>query len=239
MEQDTGIAVIGSGMIGSAVARLAVRAGRRVVLANSRGPASLTPLVEALGPLASAATAQQAARGSAVVVLALPMAACLTLPPDLLADRVAVDAANHYPERSGPLPELDAAQVPSSVFLQARWPRTHVVKALNAMDYVRLEQLAAAPGGVRTAVPVAADDAGARAAVDALVHDLGFDPLDAGPLAGSWRFEPGTPLHVRAYLRPLDEADPETDPLRRFERATPVPLDASRTVELLAAARKV
>ena len=53
---------IGSGNIGSTVARLAVDAGHDVVLSNSRGPETLADLVAELGPHARAATAEEAAR---------------------------------------------------------------------------------------------------------------------------------------------------------------------------------
>jgi predicted dinucleotide-binding enzyme len=65
------VGIIGAGRIGQAMARIALRTGRSVMIANSRGPESLTPLVSALGDGVSAGTVQQAAAAD-IVVLAVP-----------------------------------------------------------------------------------------------------------------------------------------------------------------------
>jgi predicted dinucleotide-binding enzyme len=65
------VGIIGAGRIGQAMARTALRAGRSVVIANSRGPESLTSVVSALGEGVSAATVQQAA-AAGIVVIAVP-----------------------------------------------------------------------------------------------------------------------------------------------------------------------
>ena len=65
------IGIIGAGRLGQAMARVAIRAGRSVVVANSRGPESLTSVVSALGEGVSAGTPADAAR-AAIVVIAVP-----------------------------------------------------------------------------------------------------------------------------------------------------------------------
>ncbi|MGF6171650.1 putative dinucleotide-binding enzyme [Pseudomonas moraviensis] len=60
------ISIIGTGSIGTAIARLLINAGLSVSLANSRGPQSLADLVGELGPLAQAVTAQQASQADIV-----------------------------------------------------------------------------------------------------------------------------------------------------------------------------
>ena len=72
---------IGSGNIGSTVARLAVDAGHDVVLSNSRGPETLADLVSELGPHARAASSQEAARAGDVVVVTIPLKARATCRP--------------------------------------------------------------------------------------------------------------------------------------------------------------
>ena len=67
------VGIIGAGQLGQAMARTALRAGRPVVIANSRGPESLASMVSALGDGASAATLADAA-ASGIVVLAVPWA---------------------------------------------------------------------------------------------------------------------------------------------------------------------
>jgi predicted dinucleotide-binding enzyme len=65
------VGIIGAGRIGQAMARTALRAGRSVAIANSRGPESLTSVISALGDGVSAATVQQAA-AAGIVVIAVP-----------------------------------------------------------------------------------------------------------------------------------------------------------------------
>ena len=69
----TTIGLIGSGHIGSTVARLAVDAGHDVVLSNSRGPETLADLVAELGDHARAATAAEAAAAGDIVVVTVPL----------------------------------------------------------------------------------------------------------------------------------------------------------------------
>ncbi|WP_063040645.1 NAD(P)-binding domain-containing protein [Nocardia pseudovaccinii] len=74
------LGLIGSGMIGTSIARLAISAGLDVVLSNSRGPATLADLVSELGGQARATTAAEAARAADLVVAAIPLMAFRKLP---------------------------------------------------------------------------------------------------------------------------------------------------------------
>ncbi|HEX8520372.1 MAG TPA: NAD(P)-binding domain-containing protein [Pseudonocardia sp.] len=69
----TTIGFIGSGNIGSTLARLAIGAGYDVVLSNSRGPDTLADLVGKLGPSARAATVEDAAAAGDIVVVTIPL----------------------------------------------------------------------------------------------------------------------------------------------------------------------
>ena len=100
---------IGSGNIGSTVARLAIAAGHDVVLSNSRGPGTLEDLVADLGPHARAALAQEAATAGDLVVVTIPFRAYQDVPVDELAGRVVIDTMNYYPARDG---QIDALPVP-------------------------------------------------------------------------------------------------------------------------------
>src|SRR5438874_6033978 len=68
---DQPVGIIGAGRLGQAMARTALRAGRPVVIANSRGPESLTSVVSALGDGTSAGTVADAAAPK-IVVIAVP-----------------------------------------------------------------------------------------------------------------------------------------------------------------------
>ena len=157
---------IGSGNIGSTVARLAIAAGHDVVLSNSRGPETLADLVSELGPRARAATAQDAASAGDIVVVTIPLKAYRDIPVDELAGKVVIDTMNYYPQRDGRLAALDDGSTTSSELLQAHLPQSHVVKGFNNIFFQHLRDLArpaAATGSdERSALAIAGDDADAK-----------------------------------------------------------------------------
>jgi predicted dinucleotide-binding enzyme len=190
----TTIGFIGSGNIGSTLARLALVAGHDVVMSNSRGPETLSDLVADLGPRARAATAEEAARAAEIAVVTVPLKSYRQVPVAPLAGKIVIDTNNYYWERDGRMPELDAGQTTTAELLQAHLPESRVVKAFN---HIRSDQLATqgVPSGEpgRRALAIAGDDAGAKATVAALIDELGYDVVDAGPLAEGWRIERDTP----------------------------------------------
>ncbi|MFH8469020.1 NADPH-dependent F420 reductase [Streptomyces sp. NPDC017991] len=222
----TTLGIIGSGNIGSAVARLAVAADINVVFANSRGPRSLTELVEELGPRASAGTVEQAARAGEVTLLSIPLTAYVHLPGGLLSGRIVVDTGNYYPYRDGRIAELDSEDLTTSE-LARRWlPGAQLVKAFNNILAHHIPQLARPAGAPdRTALPVAGDDPAAKSRAEQLIHRLGYDTVDAGTLSESWRFEPESGAYTRIYL-----SDPNTAAENMLQApATPLPAAALRT----------
>src|SRR5690349_327722 len=102
----TTIGLIGSGNIGSTVARLAVAAGYDVVLSNSRGPETLRELAAELGPKARAGSVADAAAGD-IVVVTVPLKAVQDLPAEPLAGKVLIDTNNYYPDRDGRIEALE------------------------------------------------------------------------------------------------------------------------------------
>jgi predicted dinucleotide-binding enzyme len=192
----TTIGFIGSGHIGSTLARLAIDAGYDVVLSNSRGPDTLGGLVTELGPKARAATAGDAAAAGDIVVVTIPLRAVRAVPVEPLAGKVVIDTNNYYPQRDGAFPELDAETTTSSELLQQHLPASRVVKAFNQIYYAQLAsqgQPAGTPG--RRALAIAGDDADARKTVGALIDEFGYDAVDVGPLAEGWRYQPDTPAY--------------------------------------------
>ncbi|MFI7549798.1 NADPH-dependent F420 reductase [Micromonospora sediminimaris] len=194
------VGLIGSGHIGGTVARLAVNAGYDVVLSNSRGPETLTDLVDELGPRASAGTVEAAARAGDLVVVTIPLKSYRSVPAEPLAGKVVIDTNNYYPQRDGQIPELDAGSVTSSELLQRHLPQSHVVKAFNNIFFEHLLTLAR-PGDAadRSALPIAGDDPEAKATVTDFLDRIGYDTVDAGTLADSWRFQPDTPAYGVIY----------------------------------------
>jgi hypothetical protein len=196
----TTVGIIGSGMIGGTVARLSVAAGHKVVVSNSRGPETLTELVAELGPLATAGTAEQAAEAGDLVVVSIPVKAFKEIPVKPLAGQAVLDTGNYYPQRDGNLEELESGALTSSGLLQRDLPAAHVVKVFNNIYFKHLQSLARPSGAAdRTALPIAGDHETAKAQVTAYLDSIGYDAVDAGPVAESWRQEPGTPAYGTPY----------------------------------------
>jgi 8-hydroxy-5-deazaflavin:NADPH oxidoreductase len=202
----TTIGLIGSGHIGSTVARLAVDAGHDVVLSNSRGPETLTDLVEQLGPRARAATAVEAATAGDIVVVTIPLKAYREVPVEPLRGKVVIDTNNYYPERDGQIAELDAGTMTSSELLQTHLPDSHVVKAFNNIFFGHLASLQRPTGDPeRSALAIAGDDEAAKRTVTEFFDSIGYDAYDAGPLAEGWRFQPDTPAYGQPYVAQGEE----------------------------------
>jgi 8-hydroxy-5-deazaflavin:NADPH oxidoreductase len=202
------VGLIGAGLIGKTVARLAVEAGHDVVLSNSRGPETLADLIAELGPNARAATPEEAAKAGDVVVVTVPLKAYQAVPVAELAGKVVIDTNNYYPDRDGVIPELEDGSATTSGLLQAHLPGSAVVKAFNSIYYRHLASLARQSGSAdRSTLPIAGDDAAAKATVAELLDDLGYDTVDAGALADSWRFENGAPAYCVIYFAPGTETD--------------------------------
>jgi 8-hydroxy-5-deazaflavin:NADPH oxidoreductase len=207
----TTVGFIGSGRIGSTVARLSVAAGHRVIMSNSRGPGTLNELVTELGPLARAATGEAAA-GSEIVVVTIPLLAYQSVPAAPLAGKPVIDTCNYYPQRDGQIAELDSKSLTSSELLQRHLAGAQVVKAFNNIFYKHLLSLSRPSGAAdRTFLPIAGDDTSAKAAVTAFLDSIGYGTVDVGPLAESWRQEPGTPAYGAPYGSFSDEAGTPAD----------------------------
>ncbi|MGN9787998.1 NADPH-dependent F420 reductase [Nonomuraea sp. ZG12] len=202
MSHQPTLGLIGSGNIGGALARLAVDAGLDVVLSNSRGPETLADLVAELGPQARAATPAEAAAAGDWVVVAVPFNHYRQIPVEPLAGKVVLDATNYYPERDGSIAELDAEEVTSSELLQQHLPDSKIVKAFNNIWVKHLPTLARPTGAPdRSVLPIAGDATEAKAAATQLLDLLGFDTVDAGALADSWRFQRDAPAYVGLYFK--------------------------------------
>jgi 8-hydroxy-5-deazaflavin:NADPH oxidoreductase len=196
----TTVGFIGSGHIGSTVARLSVAAGYHVILSNSRGPETLSELAGELGPLAVAGPAEQAAADGDIVVVTIPFHAYQSVPAVPLAAKPVIDTCNYYPQRDGQIAELDSGPVTSSELIQRHLAAAQVVKGFNNIFYRHLLSLSRPSGAAdRSFLPIAGDDADAKAEVTTFLDAIGYGAVDAGPLAESWRQEPDTPVYGLPY----------------------------------------
>jgi 8-hydroxy-5-deazaflavin:NADPH oxidoreductase len=188
------IGIIGAGHIGSQVARLAVKSGYNVVIANSRGPETLSALIAELGPKARAATSMDAAKAGDIVVVSVPLKNYREVPVEPLAGKIVIDTNNYYPQRDGHIPELDNESTTTAELLQAHLPKSKVVKGFNHIYAAELTTHGQ-PAGTknRRALVIAGDDKDAKATVTHLLDQFGFDTVDAGPLKEGWRIQRDTP----------------------------------------------
>jgi len=171
------VGIIGAGRLGQAMARVATLAGRSVVIANSRGPESLTTVVSALGEGVSAGTPGEAA-SAGIVVVAVPWDRVGEAVSGLeWGGQVVIDATNDW--AADDLDGRTSSEIVAGIVAGAR-----VVKAANTL---RAEVLESDPGeaGGRRVIFVSGDDADAdaKAEVVALLQDAGFAPIDLGDLA--------------------------------------------------------
>jgi len=162
------VGIIGAGRLGQAMAQTALRAGRQVVLANSRGPGSMTSLVSTLGEKASAGTVDEAA-GEDIVVIAVPGPRVGEAVEELRWNgRIVIDATNNFD--GGDFNGRTSSQV-----LAGLVPSARVVKAANTLGAA---VLGSDPheGGGRRVIFLSGDDADAKSEVTSLFEDAGLSP---------------------------------------------------------------
>jgi 8-hydroxy-5-deazaflavin:NADPH oxidoreductase len=196
------IGIIGSGQIGSILARRLAALGHQIRIANSRGPQSLAALAAETG--ATASTVEQAAGARDVVIVTIPQKAVRELPRGLFAGSTAivVDTGNYYPARDGRIEAIDEGLTDSEWVAQVLG--RPIVKAFNNIVAESLNSRAVPRGTPdRICLSIAGDDPAAKQVVLRLLDELGFDGLDAGSLADSWRQQPGSP----AYCKDLDRTE--------------------------------
>lgn len=190
------VGIIGAGKAGVAIARRALAAGYRVSVAAS-GPAHRTGLVvRVLLPGAMAVTADELPSVADVIFVCVPLRQWRTLPAGGWEGKVIVDVMNYWPPVDGIVPEFEAPGRTSSEVVRDGWPASiRLVKTFNHIGYHDIEERARPAGAPdRVALGLAGDDRVAVAAVAAIVDDLGFDPIDIGPLAVGAVLAPGREL---------------------------------------------
>jgi predicted dinucleotide-binding enzyme len=198
----TTIGIIGAGHIGSQVARAAIAVGYDIVISNSRGPETLVDLVAELGPKARAATAVEAAEAGDFAVVTVPLKAVYDVPVEPLAGKIVIDTNNYYFERDGHIPALDNGVDTVSAMLQRHLPTSKVAKGFN---HIMAKDITTdgTPAGTenRRALATSSDFEEAAELVQRLYDEMGFDTVNVGPLAESWRVERDQPAYVRKQNR--------------------------------------
>ena len=196
------IGIIGAGQIGSTLAKKLSALGHTVKIANSRGPDTIQELAREIGVVS--VSIREAVQDVEIVIIAIPQKSIENLPIDLFDNApkqlIVVDTGNYYPLRDGNIEVLDAG-LPES-----EWVSTHlkrpVLKAFNSIGVHPLADDGKPKGDPeRIALPVSGDDNNAKKDIMELIDALGFDGVDAGPLAASWRQQPGSPVYCTNHVK--------------------------------------
>ena len=210
------IGIIGAGDIGGTLTRRLRQLGHDVTVSNSRAPETLADLAKETG--ATAVWAKDAATDADLVIVSIPQKNV----PDLAAgvvdarrpDAPVIETNNYYPQqRDGEIAAIEDGQLESAwVAEQIGAP---VYKVFNGIWWKHLLESGKPSGAAdRIALPIAGEDGPGRVLVHDVVDQLGFEPVDSGPIAESWRQQPGTPVYgtdldADGARRALAEASPE------------------------------
>jgi 8-hydroxy-5-deazaflavin:NADPH oxidoreductase len=191
---DTSVGIIGAGHIGRAMAQIASRAGRPVVIANRKGPQSLASVVRELGDGVSAGTVPEAAAADIVVLAVMWPDVPRAVEGLEWEGRIVIDPTNDFDP--GDLNGRTSSEVVADLVAPAR-----VVKTANIFA---AQLLASDPhqAGGRRVMFLSGDDADAKSAVRALFDAAGFFVVDLGGLReGGQMHQFGGPLAGQNLIR--------------------------------------
>lgn len=188
------LAVLGAGKLGVVLAQLATKAGYEVYISGSGSPDKIRLSMQILAPGAIVTTSEAAARRADVVILALPLSKYQTVPKEVLAGKLVIDAMNYWWEIDGDQDELRNPKTSTSELVQSFFSESRIVKAISHMGYHHLSDEAKPNGSLnRKAIAIAGDNLDDNQMVAQIVDDLGFDPMIIGSLHAGKQLEPGSP----------------------------------------------
>src|SRR6266436_2743732 len=201
------IGVIGTGDIGAVIVKKLRDAGYLVKMANSKGPDSLRELSAKTGAIP--VSVEEVVQDVDILFLVLPQKAFPVLPKGLpnkaKKETIVIDVGNYYSWRDG---RIDSAWVEKQI-------GRPVVKVLNSIGSKSLAGAGRLHGSRdRVALPISGDNPKAKETVAQLIDRIGFDSVDAGTIAESWRQQPGSPVYctnptkeaLRLWLKNVDRS---------------------------------
>jgi len=194
------IGIIGAGNIGANAAKLFIKAGHEIAIANSRGAETLKDLVAELGENAQAVSIEEAAKFGEIVFISIPFGRYQTLPSNAFDSKMVVDTNNYYPDRDGSFAELDENKTTSSEMLAEHLRGARIVKGFNTIwfEHLKTQGDTNTPIEERRAIFIAGDDAEAKKTVARLIEEIGFAAVDTGDLRdGGAAQQPDTAIYNR------------------------------------------
>src|ERR1700679_309164 len=210
------IGIIGAGFIGGTLTRRLTKLGHTVRVSNSRAPETLADLAEETG--ATAVWAKDAPVDADLVIVSIPQKNTPDLAEGIVATRKpgapVIETNNYYPQQRDGRIEAIEDGTPESVWVSDLLGAP-VFKVFNGIFWKHLLENGKPAGEAgRIALPIAGDEPDNKRVIFELIDALGFDPVDGGTLAESWRQQPGTPVYgtdldAAAAARALTEASPE------------------------------
>ncbi|CCH42426.1 Glycerol-3-phosphate dehydrogenase [NAD(P)+] [Wickerhamomyces ciferrii] len=234
------IGFIGSGQMGGGIAKLAVRAGYKVILSNSREPETLEPVINALGPLSSASTPKKIATDPEieVIVLSVPLKCVSGLLPQLgLNNKIIIDTSNYFPKSDTYITELETGELTTSEYVASFLDNKHstrLVKAFNNITAVHLKiasEINDLPN--QTILPIAGDDSKAKEQISKFINDVGFKTIDIGELKQGWKTEPNTPIHSLPYFPEIPDNLSNEETIEFLKKTAGDPLSYDEVNSLL------
>jgi 8-hydroxy-5-deazaflavin:NADPH oxidoreductase len=194
------IAILGTGAVGSALGARWAQAGHTIVF-GSRQPHSekVLEVVEQCGAGTQALSSAQAMADAEAILLAIPWPAAQTTLAELgdFRGRTLIDCTNPLlPDLSG----IELGHSTSAAEQIAAWaPTARVVKAFNTASVRVMNDPQFGP--YPATMFYCGDDAAAKGITRQLIADVGFDPVDAGPLASARYLEPLAMLYIHLAFR--------------------------------------
>jgi predicted dinucleotide-binding enzyme len=175
------ISIIGAGNIGGNLARLFIKSGNEVALANSRGPATLQRFTDELGARLHAVILEEAVALCEVIILAIHWRSIDSLPVFDVKGKTIVDTTNPYKD-DGTFYDL-GNDISSSKVIK-HFPGGNIVKAFNTIWFKHLAENGntSLPLEKRRVIPLCGDDRNAKEKISKLIEEIGFGPLDTGNL---------------------------------------------------------
>jgi predicted dinucleotide-binding enzyme len=196
------IGILGSGLMGGKLGTIFARAGHEVVFSYARTKGKLEKLARDAGGRASAGTPAEAAKEADALVLAVHWSRVddvLKKAGDL-SGKVIVSCS--LPMNADDTALVIASTSSGSEELAKKVPKAHVISAFNTVPSEVLFSVferagsgkKGAESGTRPSVVYCGDNVRAKKVAAQLITDVGFEPIDAGPLRIARYTEPFTML---------------------------------------------